>query len=76
MGAHQNRKRIDDAYPVRVKIKIPRNGLGNLFGEIHAWLMALGPGRAANQSNRGCVLCLGLPVVQATWSIYSASPPR
>lgn len=48
-----NRKRIDDAYPVRVKIRIPRNGLGNLFGEIHAWLMALGPGRAANQSTRG-----------------------
>ena len=48
------KKRVDDAYPVRVKIKIPPNGLGNVLSDIHVWLRDnLGPGRAVNQSARG-----------------------
>ncbi|AXI47874.1 hypothetical protein C1J03_18790 [Sulfitobacter sp. SK012] len=49
-----NKKRIDDAFPVRIKVKIPQGGLGNLIGEIHVWLREnLGQCRAANQSTRG-----------------------
>ena len=49
-----NKKRIDDAFPIRIKIKIPANGLGNLVGEIHVWLHEnLGTGRYSNQSTTG-----------------------
>ncbi len=49
-----NRKRIDDAYPVRLKIAIPPNGLGNQLSDIHAWLrLNLGEGQSALQPARG-----------------------
>ncbi len=49
-----NRKRIDDAYPVRLKIAIPSNGLGNQLSDIHAWLfLNLGEGQSALLPARG-----------------------
>lgn len=33
-----NNRRIDDAYPIRVKVRVPPNGLGNLISEIHVWI--------------------------------------
>lgn len=33
-----NNRRIDDAYPIRVKIRVPPGGLGNLLSEIHIWI--------------------------------------
>jgi len=35
-----NKRRIDDAFPVRVKVVVPPGGLGNLLSEIHAWIKA------------------------------------
>jgi len=49
-----NNKRVDDAFPIRVKIKIPPNGLGNLISEILVWLRAnIGDDRYSNQSITG-----------------------
>ena len=36
--ASPNKKRIDDAFPVRVKIKVPPTGLGNLVHDTQIWL--------------------------------------
>lgn len=33
-----NNKRLDDAYPIRVKVQIPVGGLGNMLSEIHVWI--------------------------------------
>ncbi len=52
-----NKKRIDDAFPVRVKIKVPPHGLGNLIHDLHGWLRDnYGKDRYAAQSTRavGC----------------------
>lgn len=49
-----NKKQIDDAFPIRIKIKIPDDGLGNLVGEIQTWLRKnIGTERFSNQSTRG-----------------------
>lgn len=49
-----NKRRIDDAFPIRVKIKIPSGGLGNQLSEIHAWIRDnLGSERCQNLSTRG-----------------------
>lgn len=31
-------KRDDDAFPIRLKFAVPREGLGKLLDEVHAWL--------------------------------------
>lgn len=33
-----NRHRIEDAFPVRIKIRVPPRGLGNRLSDIHVWL--------------------------------------
>lgn len=49
-----NKQRVDNAFPIRVKIKIPPNGLGNLLDDIHTWLQAhVGDTRYSNQSVKG-----------------------
>ncbi|MGJ5621134.1 hypothetical protein [Sulfitobacter sp. MF3-043] len=49
-----DKKRVDDAFPVRVKIKIPPNGLGNLISEILVWLRTnIGADRFSNRSITG-----------------------
>ncbi len=49
-----NKKRVDDAFPVRLKIKIPPNGLGNLSSTIQVWINEnLGTERCSVQSTRG-----------------------
>lgn len=44
-----NKRRIDDAYPIRVKVRVPPNGLGNLLGDIHVWIRDnMAPDRCKN----------------------------
>jgi hypothetical protein len=33
-----NNRRVDDAYPIRVKVRVTPNGLGNMIGEIQGWI--------------------------------------
>lgn len=48
------KRRVDDAFPIRIKIKIPPRGLGNLLSDIHRWVGDnLGPERCRNFSTRG-----------------------
>ena len=49
-----NKRRIDDAFPIRVKIRIPPGGLGNQLSEIHSWIRNnLGPELCQHFSTRG-----------------------
>jgi hypothetical protein len=49
-----NRKRIDDAYPLRMKIVVPPNGLGNLISDITVWLREnMEADRCVQQSTTG-----------------------
>lgn len=49
-----NKRRVDDAFPIRVKIKIPPGGLGNVVSDIHRWINEhLGPERCQTYSTRG-----------------------
>jgi hypothetical protein len=44
-----NNRRLDDAYPIRVKIRVPPNGLGNLLSDIHIWMQdQMAPDRCQN----------------------------
>jgi hypothetical protein len=44
-------KRDDMAFPVRVKVRVPQNGLGNLHGEMTHYLNTnFGPAKAALHS--------------------------
>ena len=49
-----NKRRVDDAFPIRVKVKVPTNGFGNVLHDMHVWLRDnMGKGRTANQSSTG-----------------------
>lgn len=49
----QQSKYDDDAFPIRVKLKVPPEGLGRLANDIPAWLHAnLAPGEFATHSAR------------------------
>lgn len=44
-----NNRRIDDAYPIRVKVKVPPGGMGNLISDIHVWIRDnMAPDRCKN----------------------------
>ncbi|NQX95911.1 MAG: hypothetical protein HRT64_13525 [Erythrobacter sp.] len=46
-------QRDDDAFPIRIKLKVPPEGLGRLANDIPAWLHAnLEPGSFATHSAR------------------------
>lgn len=48
------KRRIDDAFPIRIKVRIPRGGLGNVLSDIHRWTADnLGPERCRNLPTRG-----------------------
>ena len=47
------KRHIDDAFPIRIKIRIPPRGLGNLTNDINRWIRDhLGPEQCRNQSTR------------------------
>ena len=49
-----NKRRIDDAFPIRVKIKVPPDGLGLVLNEINGWLNEnLGVERCRTLPTRG-----------------------
>ena len=43
---------IDDmAFPIRLKVRVPSNGLGSLLTDVHLWLTSeVGPGNFAHHS--------------------------
>lgn len=48
---YPKKQRVDAAYPIRVKVVVPPNGLGNLLSEIHAWIRDnMVPDRCENTS--------------------------
>ena len=35
---YPNKRRIDNAFPIRLKVVVPPNGLGNVLSEIDVWI--------------------------------------